>query len=338
MAELLLVSLLLPFGVAWLLTVAWIHLAPRLGLVDRPSPRKPHARPTPTGGGVALVGGLVAGVLSLLAMASSAQSDSIWSMATAWAPALAVASLGFVDDVRPLHWAPRLATHFLAAAAGVALLLPGLDWMSFGAAVLFVAAMINAFNMLDNMDALCGGTAWVAAGCFAVLGLMRGELGETALGLAFLGALAGFLWFNLPPARVFLGDVGSTILGFTLSLWSLQIAAAIPTPAWSWVAPFAILAVPCYDMTTVVLLRLSQGRNPFHADTQHFSHRLVRRGLSRPAAVGVILLLALGSGADALLLYVAHSGMAAAALALGLAAGWTALAVFEYCTSSEAAP
>ncbi|MCI0640745.1 MAG: undecaprenyl/decaprenyl-phosphate alpha-N-acetylglucosaminyl 1-phosphate transferase [Gemmataceae bacterium] len=337
MAELLLVSLLLPFALAWLLTFLWIRLAPRLGLVDRPSPRKPHARPTPTGGGVALVGALVVGVLSLLTLAPSEQSDTVWRMATAWSPALALASIGFVDDLRPLHWAPRLAIHFLAAAAGVALMLPELDWMAFGAAVLFVAAMINAFNMLDNMDALCGGTALIAAGWFAVLGLVRGEMGETGLGLVVLGALAGFLWHNLPPAQVFLGDVGSTILGYILSLWSLQIAAAIPTPAWSWIAPFALLAVPLYDMTTVVLLRLSQGRNPFHADTQHFSHRLVRRGLTRPAAVGVILLLALTSGADALLLYTAQSGIGAAALALGLAAGWAALAVFEFCTSSEAA-
>src|SRR2546425_12878718 len=119
MLNLLLISLLLPFVVAWLLTAAWIRVAPRLRLVDRPSPRKTHALPTPTAGGVAVVAALLCTVIVLPLVTTLDSSAFVsWNNAV-WLPALAVAALGFIDDLRPLPWAPRLAIHFLAAAAAV---------------------------------------------------------------------------------------------------------------------------------------------------------------------------------------------------------------------------
>src|SRR5262249_27045165 len=230
-------------------------------------------------------------------------------------PPLAVAVLGFIDDVRPLPWAPRLAIHFLAAAAAGLLMFPELGWLGAVAAVLWVAAMTHPFNMLSHMDALCGGTAWIAAAALAAIGLVGEEFGDVAHALILMGALTGFLWFNRPPARVFLGDAGSTFVGFTVGLLSLRAALNQPE-AWSWLVVLALLAVPVYDMTAVLLLRLSQGRNPFHADTQHLSHRLVRRGWSRPMAVGIIHLLALASGTAALLLVVLPSAEAVSAVAI----------------------
>jgi UDP-GlcNAc:undecaprenyl-phosphate GlcNAc-1-phosphate transferase len=145
-----------------------------------------------------------------------------------------------------------------------------------------------------------------------------------------MGALSGFLWFNRPPARIFMGDAGSTFLGFTLGLGSVQVALRSQAPLWSPAVPLCILAVPCYDLLTVVLLRLSQGRSPFHADKQHLSHRLVGRGLSGWMAVRVIYLLALASGASGLILY-AVTGWTAAALVVGqLGVWWIALAVMEF--------
>jgi UDP-GlcNAc:undecaprenyl-phosphate GlcNAc-1-phosphate transferase len=141
-------------------------------------------------------------------------------------------------------------------------------------------------------------------------------------------ALAGFLWFNRSPARAFLGDAGSTFLGFALGVGSLN-ALAVADGVFPWFAPVALLAVPCYDMTSVVLIRLRQGRSPFHADRQHLSHRLVRLGLRPVNAVTVIHLTALASGLAGLVIYLTHEVATAALVAVLLAAWWAAVAVLE---------
>src|SRR5262249_40406604 len=149
-------------------------------------------------------------------------------------------------------------------------------------------------NMLDNMDSLSAGVAWIAAALLAMAPLFRPDQSrDWQVGLpylVFMGALSGFLWFNRPPARIFMGDAGSTFLGFFLSVSSVDESSWLPPHR---AAPLLILAVPWYDLTTVVALRLWQRGSPFHADKQHLSHRLVRLGLRPPMAVYVIYLLAL---------------------------------------------
>jgi UDP-GlcNAc:undecaprenyl-phosphate GlcNAc-1-phosphate transferase len=163
-------------------------------------------------------------------------------------------------------------------------------------------------------------------------------LGETPTRAAWepfvvlVGAVSGFLWFNIPPARIFMGDAGSTFLGFVLGLGSLQAAQRTNAAPWWWLIPPCILAVPCYDQVSVVLLRLSQGRSPFHGDKQHLSHRLVRRGLSGWTAVRVIYLLALASGASGVLLYAVSSWAMAGVVVGQLALWWIALALMEFAT------
>jgi UDP-GlcNAc:undecaprenyl-phosphate GlcNAc-1-phosphate transferase len=186
--------------------------------------------------------------------------------------------------------------------------------------------MINAFNMLDNMDALSAGVAFIAAGWLAPAG---GATGVLPL-LVLMGAMLGFLCFNRPPARIFMGDAGSTFLGFAVGVESAAVGLRADGPPWAWVAPLAICAVPCYDMTSVIFLRLKQGRSPFHADKQHLSHRLVERGLSKPAAVGVIYLLGLASGATGLALLLVTTPVAAALAGGSLVVWWVAFAVVEW--------
>src|SRR5262249_39514657 len=205
--------------------------------------------------------------------------------------------------------------------------LPPASWPIRAAAVMWIAALINAFNMLDNMDALSGGVAWIAAGFLAAASLTRAEWGPFVI---LLGALSGFLWFNRPPARIFMGDAGSTFLGFTLGVSSVQVALREGGPPWSPAVPLCILAVPCYDLVSVVLLRLSQGRSPFHADKQHLSHRLVGRGLRGWTAVRVIYLLALAGGASGLILYAVATWTEAGRVVGHLGIWWTALPVTEF--------
>lgn len=308
--------------ISWILTALLIRMGPRLGLVDYPSERKVHTRPTPRAGGIAIFAAFLALTVPLSGLSYSLMLSTI------------IFVLGLVDDLRPLRWQLRLLVQFGVSIAAVFLCLPVVPWFERAAAVLWIAALINAFNMLDNMDALSGGVAWIAAGFFAVLVCLEapGEVAEWGPLVVLMGALSGFLWFNRPPARIFMGDAGSTFLGLTIGLASLQAIWREGNPEWSWLVPPCILAVPCYDLLAVVLLRLSQGRSPFHADKQHLSHRLVDRGLSKPAAVRLIYLFALASGASGVILYAVRDWGLAGVVVGQLAAWWLALAVLEFVT------
>jgi UDP-GlcNAc:undecaprenyl-phosphate GlcNAc-1-phosphate transferase len=207
-------------------------------------------------------------------------------------------------------------------------LLPPTSWPLRIVAGLGVVGLINAFNMLDNMDGLSGGVAFIAAGYLAVLGALLG--GEWLSFVVLMGAVAGFLLWNRPPAKIFLGDAGSTFLGFLIALGTARLALRPGGPAGAWAMPLCVAAVPCYDLLSVVTLRLSQGRSPFHADKQHLSHRLVARGLAPPAAVGVIHLMAVVCGLNAVILCFVTTATAAGLVVGQLAGWWVALACIEF--------
>ena len=322
-----------PLAVSWLLTALLIRWAPRLGLVDYPSERKVHTQPTPRGGGLAIFA--AATLLPYLLPSIFDSQSSIFDYQ--YLLSALIFLVGLFDDLRPLPWPIRLTVHFAAAIVAVLFCLPPRPWFLRAAAVVWIAGLINAFNMLDNMDALSGGVAWIAAGFLAVLSWLAtaSSVSEWGPFVILMGSLSGFLWFNRPPARIFMGDAGSTFLGFMLGLGSVQVALGFGAPPWSWLVPPCILAVPCYDLLSVVLLRLSQGRSPFHADKQHLSHRLVNRGLSKWMAVRVIYLLALASGTSGMIIYVVRDWTTAGLIIGQLAVWWIALAVMEFATKEH---
>lgn len=318
-----------PLLITLLLTDVLIRLAPALRLVDVPDARKAHAQPTPKVGGLALFTALLA-VIGVHAVLHGLPPDHALYLLCGGGLVLVV--LGLADDLLNLPWQLRLGVQTAVAFATLALWPGPLTWAARAVGVVWVVGMTNAFNMLDNMDALSPGTALIASTCLAALFLIRtagAVVWHPALPFVVLAwALVGFLWFNRPPARAFLGDAGSTFLGFALGLGTLEGVAA-SDGVFPWLAPVALLAVPCYDMTSVVLIRLRQRRSPFHADRQHLSHRLVRLGLRPVLAVLVIHLTALASGLAGLLLYLTHETATAALVAIGLAAWWAAVAVLE---------
>jgi UDP-GlcNAc:undecaprenyl-phosphate GlcNAc-1-phosphate transferase len=324
-----------PFALSWLFTASLIRWAPRLGLVDYPSARKVHSQPTPRGGGLAIFAAFL--VTWLFASGFSLRDPRL-------PLGLVIVVLGLADDLRPLPWQVRLGVQLIVATWAVLTCVPVVAWWLRLLAIVWVAGLINAFNMLDNMDALSGGVAWIAAGFLALTVALRRQMGldvptETVLPyLHLMGALSGFLWFNWPPARIFMGDAGSTFLGFFLGLGSVETALETGGPPWTWAVPLCICAVPCYDLLSVVTIRLRQGRSPFHADKQHLSHRLVKHGFSSPGAVRLIHLLALASGAAGLLLYAVASATGAVLVGVQLAAWWVALAVIEYAGRERSAP
>jgi UDP-GlcNAc:undecaprenyl-phosphate GlcNAc-1-phosphate transferase len=317
---------LLPFLVSWLLTASLLRLAPRLGLFDDPQPNKFHRQRTPGGGGLAIY---LAMCVSTLLLSPRWEGDALRVLSLG----LVIVLLGLVDDLRPLPWQLRLVVQTGAAIAAAWTLPADLAWFARAAAVIWIVGLTNAFNMLDNMDALSAGVAWIAAAFLALafwFGLDEGRHGQMGLSyVVLMGALSGFLWFNRPPARIFMGDAGSTFLGFFLAVTSLEAHLGEAPGPQRLAVPLCILAVPWYDMASVVALRLWQKRSPFHGDQQHLSHRLVKLGVKPQSAVGVIYLLALASGAGGLLISLVPVAGAFLEI-LQLACWWLAVAAIEY--------
>ena len=226
-------------------------------------------------------------------------------------------ALGTIDDRRGLSWKLRLGVQTLVAVAAVAagweatFFLP-IPWLTKILSVLWIVGLINSFNMLDNMDALSGGVAVICSSFLAAVLLLfarNAESGEPQLFLGgFLlllaGAILGFLVHNRPPARLFMGDGGAYFIGFLLAVMTLSATfVGEQTPKQAILVPLCILAVPLYDTTSVVIIRLRSGRSPFVGDNNHYSHRLVALGLSKPAAVATIYLTTASCAAGALFLY-----------------------------------
>jgi UDP-GlcNAc:undecaprenyl-phosphate GlcNAc-1-phosphate transferase len=287
-------------------------------MLDAPTERKDHPRPVPNIGGVALVGGTIVG--------TACDATLPFDLATVWLVGGSVlAVLGFLDDCVHIPWRIRLAVHFMVALAVTwRFSSPLLAWPI---AVLWIVGLTNALNMLDNMDLLCAGTAVVACACLA-MGRWLADLSPAPYPV-LIGAALGFAWFNRPPARIFLGDSGSTFLGYSLGLLSLHWGILDAQSPKSVVATLAIVALPWYDLGLVVLLRLRQGRSPFDADRQHVSHRLVEKGLARPTAVAALLAVALLSGLAGVVL-VCFPGPLAWATAAAILGGWVGFSWIEY--------
>lgn len=214
--------------------------------------------------------------------------------------------LGVIDDRRPLPWQPKLLA-MLLVPAGVALLSQtrilwlldahvGGAWLSVLITAIWFAVVMNAMNFLDNMDGLAGGLGAIIAAALLAIAALNGQWIIAAGAACLLGATLGFLPHNFPKARVFMGDGGSLVVGYTLAFLTVRLnyaETASGFPEWHQLfVPLVLLSIPLYDLTTVVLLRLSQGKSPFVGDLQHFSHRMARRGLGRQGAVVAIWALA----------------------------------------------
>ena len=241
----------------------------------------------------------------------------LWLRAPELGLILGLASLimvmGLIDDRFGLPWQLRLgvqlalATVLVVSDVRVTLFWPFPHPVVGGTlSVLWIVALTNAFNMLDNMDGLAAGVGLIAACLFAAAQLVAGSLFVPAVLMVLVGALAGFLVHNRSPARLFMGDAGSNFLGFMLGALTIAGTYYRYEPSYSRfsvLAPLLVMAVPLYDMTSVVVIRLRAGRSPFRGDRSHFSHRLVERGLTPSQAVRTIDLVTLAGGLGALLLH-----------------------------------
>jgi UDP-GlcNAc:undecaprenyl-phosphate GlcNAc-1-phosphate transferase len=199
--------------------------------------------------------------------------------------------MGLVDDLRGLGVVVRIA---VTVAAGVALYasgtqieLFGTPWVDGPLTVVWIVGIVNAMNLLDNMDGLSAGVAVIAASTFFIIAALNGQFLIAALSIALVGCAAGFLRHNRYPARIYMGDAGSLFLGLMLAVIAIRLRFGAPQQVTIFV-PFVVLAVPILDTALVTITRLHEGRSVFQGGADHTSHRLVRLGLPVPGAVGLI--------------------------------------------------
>ena len=241
--------------------------------------------------------------------------------------------LGLADDLGGVDWRVRLAIQTLVALG----IVWGRGWqvtlfvnwplLTGGLTVLWIVGLVNSFNLLDNMDGLSAGVATIAAAFLTLILLVepptadgQPQLFVAGLSCTVIGSLLGFLAHDLPPARLFMGDAGSYLVGFLLAMTTILATFAGGEKPWHAVlAPVCLLAVPIYDTVSVVLIRICEGRSPFSADRCHVSHRLVDLGLTREQAVLTIYAATAVCGCAALALY-RVGNLGAVAIGAGLAA------------------
>ncbi len=274
------------------------------GLVDEPGHRKIHGKPTPLAGGLAVLCGLLAVMLFVIVNPKSGQPppEIVLRFQGLCFGGLVMMLLGLADDRWELRARGKFAGQLMiavgAAWAGLRFgWLPG--WWDHVLAVVWILTVTNAVNFMDNMNGLCAGLAAIASGFMGVIFAGAAEPFVAVLCFATSGAALGFLPYNFPRASAFLGDSGSHLLGFLLA--TLPLNAGIGARRFpECLVPFVVLAVPLVDLVAVMILRWRAGQPVYVGDTNHLSHRLVGRGLSRTMAV--LLLWAAGAVAGALAL------------------------------------
>ena len=316
--DLYLGGFLVSLGFALVAVPIWKKLCTSFNLIDDPGHRKIHSVPTPLAGGPGVFSAMVAtlflGAGVFLIFPSVVRSDSTLVAGSALlhginrrTPQLLVLLmgscgmllLGLFDDrfELPARWKflGQLLIAGLTAGAGlrITLFVPNL-FFSYAITILWVLTVTNALNFLDNMNGLCTGIGIIVAWACAWLAAVHGQYLVAFIAFTAAGSLLGFLPYNFPKASAFLGDAGSHLVGYWCAVLTI-LPNYYPTTGtrlekWVVLIPLLLLAVPLLDLVYVVALRWRIGQPVYLGDTNHISHRLVRRGYSRSHAVLLILL------------------------------------------------
>jgi UDP-GlcNAc:undecaprenyl-phosphate GlcNAc-1-phosphate transferase len=313
------------------LTVPVRGLALRLGMVDRPGPRKVHLQPIPLLGGLAIYLGV------LIGMMVSLSGQALTEVLGILAGGTLIILVGTLDDRGLLHHQIKLfvgmpIAGLILLASGIhaqvfSVIFPGRGGALADAAltVFWVTGVTASFSIFDYMDGLCAGVAAIAALFFAILATSSGQILVSTLAAAVMGAALGFLCWNFNPAKIFMGDGGAMFLGFLMATLSLKLRMAGTSHAADWIVPVLVLGVPIFDMAMVSISRSRRGLLPFATPGKdHTAHRLSNSGFGTRLAV--LTMYGLGFAFGFLALLVSHLGstqavcVAVGAVCLGLVA------------------
>lgn len=320
------------FVISCFLTAIVKRLALLAGFVSRPREDRYNRQVIPMGGGIAIFGTIIlvlsSGTLGIIYLVSPGHLDK-WLSSS-----ITVHTQGFIDKIPGLIiflnctamlfllgvWddkkrlgpffklAFQFITAFIAAWWGDIRVEMFIESKMITAAMsaFWIVLIMNAFNFLDNMDGASAGIAAIASAILFTAAALSGQIFVGAMAIIFIGTLLGFLVFNFPPAKIFMGDAGSLVVGFIVGVLTLRTTYYQQAQGGSWypvLMPLIVMAVPLYDFASVTWLRIKQGKSPFVGDTQHFSHRLKRRGLSDVQTALTLYLATLVSGLGATFLY-----------------------------------
>ena len=304
------------FATSLLALPLWRKWCLHTNLVDDPGHRKIHSAPVPLAGGFAVLTGILlplaaGGILLKLGIVKISSAGLILhgldrraiELAVLALGAVAITLLGWLDDKHELKALPKFIGQILIAIAVAAAckritLFVHSEVFSYAITILWLLAVINAFNFMDNMNGLCAGVGAIGAFVFALIAAANGEYLVAITGFLMCGALVGFLPWNFPNARAFLGDAGSHLVGYLLAVMAILphfYTKQNPHPL-AVLAPLLVLAIPLLDLAQVSLFRTLNKKPFWIGDTNHLSHRLVRAGLNRTRAVLLLWLVAAAIG------------------------------------------
>jgi len=294
---------ILTYVMAFVLTLIFIppviFMVNRFKLFDRPNARKEHSVPTPTFGGISIFAGMMVALLFWFKFYNHP------SIITFFLSMVLLFGVGIMDDLKDLP-----ARYKLVIEAGVASLLAvsGIRITSFGGlfginelhiiaqyiiTVVAIVGITNAFNLIDGIDGLAGGLGFMSLVTLGIFLTISKDLNYAMIAFALAGALLGFLYFNFNPARIFMGDTGSLMLGFVIAVLCVQlmkINAIHPAPVVPniYVFTLGIVMIPVFDTLRVFGTRIWKGRSPFSADKTHIHHLITNKGFTHGFAARLI--------------------------------------------------
>ncbi len=287
------------FVVAMIVMPALIRIIYRLKLFDVPDSRKEHVTPIPTMGGIASIAGMAIACALWFEF-----SRNIFIISFFFSIAVLLA-IGMMDDLKNLparyKFVIQLSVALLIAFSGVRITsfngLFGIQELSTSAQYTFtllaLAGITNAFNLIDGIDGLAGGLGFM---CLIILGIfliLSGDVNIAIIAFALGGGLLGFLYYNFNPAKIFMGDTGSLVLGFVIAVLCIrliQLNVGVNDPVLPHAPVFAlsIVAIPVFDTLRVFALRIWSGRSPFSPDKNHIHHLLTNNGWNHSIAAKIL--------------------------------------------------
>lgn len=280
-------ALILIFTVTFVTVVALVPVFRRLafhfGVLDVPNERKLHTEPVPYLGGMAIFLGICAGIITGFVWQGQNFFGPFWGLA---AGSLIIVALGLYDDFKGTGARGKLLFQTMAALlvyfSGIQLKLIALPviggwetgWLSLPLTVFWILAITNAINLLDGLDGLASGVTFIATSFMGFFAFQGGQIAEALIFAAINGSLAGFLVFNFPPARIFMGDTGSLLLGFLMATLTLNGLQKGPY-AITILIPIVLLTVPISDTLLSIIRRARSRSGIFQADKKHLHHRIL---------------------------------------------------------------
>lgn len=309
------------FAVAFLavslLTPVMRLVALKYGVVDSPNAsHKTHMRPVPYLGGVAIVIGILLVAYGAI-FYREYTSENFWLATTVLAPAVLMSIIGLIDDIKNLSPWPRFLAQNLVAIASAAILIStktvgsptGSTLLDILITVFWIVGITNSINFLDNIDGGASGVVAISSFFLFLIAYEGGQLLISSFALALTGVTMGFLIWNRPPARIYMGDAGSLFLGLLIASLTVRLEPNPINQFASFAIPLLIMAVPILDTSVAVISRIMRGVSPFQGGRDHLSHRLMKRGLSKRQAVTTIWCISIFFGSLAWLISNANFSM-----------------------------